>query len=87
MLMDNLQNSPDVDDCSGSVHTLLLETSVTPIIDQPAPTLPSTNPSAAFSSSSTSNSKRLSPPRRQYSSESNDSTTTSPEKNAQQKQN
>ena len=84
MMMENLQNSPDVDDCAGSVHTLLLETSVTPMIDQPAPTLASTNPLATISSS-TPNSKRFSPPRRQYSSESNDSPT-SPEKTTQQKQ-
>lgn len=72
MLLDNLQNSPDVDDCSGSIHTLLLETSVTPIVDQP--TENTTNPAATFSSSTPS---KRSPPRRQYSSESNDS---SPEK-------
>ena len=72
MLMENLQNSPDVDDCSGSVHTLLLESAVTPIADQP--TEYATNPAATFSSSTPS---KRSPPRRQYSSESNES---SPEK-------
>ena len=64
MLLEGYQTSPDLDECPGSVHTLLYDTCVTPIIDQPT---------HAFSSTP----RKRSPPRHQLSSES---TGSSPEK-------
>ena len=78
MLLEGYQTSPDIDDCPGSVHTLLYDSSATPTIEQP--TAQSHKIPASTYSSSTP--RKRSPPRRQYSSESTDS---SPEK-ASQKQ-
>ena len=78
MLLEGYQTSPDIDDCPGSVHTLLYDSSATPTIEQP--TANSNKIPASMYSSSTP--RKRSPPRRQYSSESTDS---SPEK-ASQKQ-
>ena len=64
MLLEGYQTSPDLDDCPGSVHTLLYDTSVTPVIDQPKNNFSSTP-------------RKRSPPRHPPSSES---TETSPEK-------
>lgn len=72
--MDNLQTSPDVDDCSGSIHTLLWETAVTPTADQPT---------ERTTDAKLSTSVGRSPPSRQYSVESNES---SPEKVSTRKQ-
>jgi hypothetical protein len=65
-----------MDDYPGSVHTLLYETSVTPVADQQVPDF-SQAPVPTFSSSTP---RKRSPPRRQYSSESTES---SPEKASQ----
>ena len=64
MLLEGYQTSPDLDDCPGSVHTLLFDASVTPIIDQPTHTFASAQ-------------RKRSPPRHQGSFESTES---SPEK-------
>ena len=76
MLLEGYQTSPDVDDCPGSVHTLLYDTSVTPITD--LPNIPFGRQPVSVLSSSTP--RKRSPPQRQYSSESNESI---PEKSPQ----
>ena len=73
MLLEGYQTSPDLDDCPGSVHTLLFDASVTPTIDQQLHDNSRIPGSSAFSSTP----RKRSPPRHQNSSESTES---SPEK-------